>query len=331
MIVKLRSLCAYVGLSAVVLVSLAPPARAGAAEDADALISQGLALREQGKDDQALEVFRKAEHKQKTPRATAQVALAEQALGMWMLAETHLSAALADGADPWIAKNRAALEGALATIQKHIGSLEVRASVAGEVFVDGALVGTLPRQTPLRLETGPRQVEVRAEGYYPVSRSVLVSNDGMARETFTLSKLPPTPPKDTKAPGTGNSSAKLVSEGPNVPRTVGWVLVGTGVGAAVFGGVSFLIREVQTGRYNDRPDCPGINKSNQPEPCQAILDAESTWRTVGVASFIGAGVLGLAGLSLVVLSPNPKPKPVAFQASCGPLASSLGLGCVGTF
>jgi len=311
----------------------APCAWAGVAEEAEALIAQGLTLREQGKDDQALEVFRRAESKQKSPRATAQVALAEQALGMWMLADAHLAAALADKTDPWITKNRAALEGALATIQKHVGVVEVRTNVPAEVYVDGALVGTLPREAPLRVEVGPRQVEVRAEGYYPVSRSVVVSNDGMARETFTLAKLPPTPVRDPAKAGR-DPAPKLAPEPTNVPRTVGWVLVGTGVGAAVFGGVSFLVREVQTGRYNDRQDCPGINKPNQPEPCQAILDAESTWRTVGVASFIGAGVLGVAGLSLVLLSPSPKPKAAAFQgvtATCGPFGAAPGLACAGVF
>lgn len=327
--VKLRSLLAGTSLSMTLLV--ASLAHAGPGEEAEALIAQGLTLREQGKDDQALEVFRRAEQKQKTPRATAQVALAEQALGMWGLAETHLAAALADKSDPWITKNRSALEGALATIQKHVGAVEIRANVPGQVFVDGAPVGTLPREAPLRLEVGPRQVEVRADGYYPMSHTVVVSNDTMARETFALVKLPAAPPSDSGAAQKPVTPVKPApADGPNVPRTVGWVLVGTGVGAAVFGGVSFLVREVQTGRYNDRVDCPGINKPNQPAACQEILDAESTWRTVGIASFIGAGVLGAAGLTLVIASPN-RPKTTALTASCGPFGAAPGVACVGTF
>lgn len=307
-------------------------ALAGAPEEADALISQGIALREQGKDDQALDLFRKAEAKSKSPRSTAQIALAEQALGMWVLAEAHLSAALEAKNDTWVEKNRAALEGALGTIQKHVGALEVRVNVAqAEVFVDGALVGTLPRSTPIRVETGPRQVEVRAVGYYPVSRSVSVSVEGMARETFSLAKLPPDAPKESGRGTDKGNTVNVIAEPTNIPRTAGWVLVGTGAAAAAFGGVSFLVRELQTGRYNDRQDCPGVNKPNQPAVCQEILDAETTWRTVGLASFIGAGVLGVAGLSLVLFSPSTKPNATKVSASCVPTVGTLGWSCGGTF
>jgi hypothetical protein len=327
--VKPWTICGLVGMS----LAVGSNALAGAPEEAEALISQGIALREQGKDDQALDLFRKAEAKAKTPRSTAQIALAEQALGMWVLAEAHLSAALEAKNDTWVEKHRGVLEGALATIQKHVGALEVRVNVAqAEVFVDGALVGTLPRSTPIRVETGPRQVEVRAVGYYPVSRAVSVSVEGMARETFSLAKLPPDAPKDPGGPvADKGSTVSLIAEPTNIPRTAGWVLVGTGAAAAAFGGVSFLVRELQTGRYNDRLDCPGVNKPNQPAVCQEILDAETTWRTVGLASFIGAGVLGVAGLSLVLFSPSTKPSTTKVSASCVPTVGTLGWSCGGTF
>lgn len=321
------------GGAAALLLALSTPARA-AELDAEALISQGIALREQGKDDQALVLFRQAEAKGKTPRATAQVALAEQALGMWVLAEAHLGTALAAKGDPWIEKNRAALEGALAVVQKHVGALEVRTNVAAaEVYVDGALASSLPREAALRVEVGPRRVEVRAAGYHPVARSVVIATETLARETFTLAPLPPTPPPTPPYGAGGRGGPReappiVLTTPTNVPRTVGWALVGVAGGAAVFGGVSFLIREVQTGRYNDRTDCPGVDKPSQPAVCQSILDAEATWRTVGIASFVGAGVLGAAGLGLVVFAPSPK-APAAPKVACGPAA--LGLQCAGTF
>lgn len=317
-------------------------ARVASAADAEAeaWISQGIALREQGKDDQALELFRKADAKAKTPRSTAQVALAEQALGMWVLAETHLTEALAAKDDPWITKNRAPLEGALATIQKHVGSLEIRLNVPkADVYVDGALVGTVPRPTPLRVEVGPHQVELRVSGYYPVSHQVTISVDAMARETYALSALPATPPPAT-GPNAGGPAAggalKVVSEPANVPRTVGWVLVGTAAAGAVFGGIAALIRETQTGRYNDKVDgklCPGPSNTNQPASCQEILDTRSTWGSVATGSFIGAAVLGVAGLTTVILAPSTKPKTVSasgFGCGPGPLGG-LGVSCAGTF
>lgn len=70
--------------------------------DAEALINRGIELREHGKDDEALGVFKKAFAKSPTPRARAQVALAEQALGLWTAAESDLASCLAAADDAWI-------------------------------------------------------------------------------------------------------------------------------------------------------------------------------------------------------------------------------------
>ena len=70
------------------LVFAAPFAHADAQSEADALITKGVGLREKGRDEEALDVFRQALAKSPSARARAQVALAEQALGMWVLAET---------------------------------------------------------------------------------------------------------------------------------------------------------------------------------------------------------------------------------------------------
>jgi len=61
----------------------------------NAQISRGVALRRQGRDASALEVFQSAWRSSRAPRALAQVALAEQALGRWVAAEAHLVEALA--------------------------------------------------------------------------------------------------------------------------------------------------------------------------------------------------------------------------------------------
>src|SRR5207244_1663513 len=50
----------------------------------EALLDQGYALRERGDDDQALAKFQAAYRLAPEPRALAQIALAEQALGRWL-------------------------------------------------------------------------------------------------------------------------------------------------------------------------------------------------------------------------------------------------------
>src|SRR6185312_3741828 len=77
--------CLLVGLA----LGWAAPARA---DDPDALIDQGLELREHGKDADALALFERAYSASPTPRAKAQIALAEQALGRWAAAEKDLVA-----------------------------------------------------------------------------------------------------------------------------------------------------------------------------------------------------------------------------------------------
>ncbi len=95
------------------------------ADDVDAIISRGVELSRQGRDADALLEFQRAVRLRDTPRARAQTALAEQALGLWVAAEADLLDALVHKNDPWIEKNRATLGAALVTIQSHLGSLEV--------------------------------------------------------------------------------------------------------------------------------------------------------------------------------------------------------------
>src|SRR5262245_14916190 len=74
-----------------------------AAQDAgDDSIARGVALRRQGRNAEALAEFQKAYARDPSPRALAQIALAQQALGNWVVAETGLVDALAARNDPWI-------------------------------------------------------------------------------------------------------------------------------------------------------------------------------------------------------------------------------------
>src|SRR5262245_34030320 len=87
-------------------------ARAQAGE-ADDLVKQGVEQRRQSHDQQALELFKRAYAIDPAPRTLAQIGFAEQALGVWADAETHLGAALARGDDAWIKKNQAVIRKSL--------------------------------------------------------------------------------------------------------------------------------------------------------------------------------------------------------------------------
>src|SRR5437868_3732788 len=98
-------------MAALLLVTVCPSS--GSSEGVEDLLKKGIELRRNGRDREALAEFQRAAQIGRTPRVTAQIALAEQALGMWVEAESHMREALASAQDPWVAKNRAVLEGAL--------------------------------------------------------------------------------------------------------------------------------------------------------------------------------------------------------------------------
>lgn len=151
-------------------------ASADGLSDVESLIREGLALRRAGRDEAALPLFQNAYEQGHTPRATAQLALCEQALGRWAFAEEHLLTALAATADPWIASKRPELEQQLAFIKAHVGRIEVVGSPVGaSVLVNGRDVGKLPLRGSVAVDAGRVEVELTAEGHASDHTSVTVS------------------------------------------------------------------------------------------------------------------------------------------------------------
>lgn len=307
--------------------------------EAEALIARGIDLREHGKDDEALASFKKALAKSPSARARAQVALAEQALGIWVAAENDLVLALAADSDAWIAKNRGALEGALAVVRRHIGSLEVRGTDGAEVMLDGVRLGVLPSQSAFRVEAGKRTLELRLKGFHPSARSVEVPAGGVARETVTLVAMPTDAPSAGATDG-GAGARSTAPGGDRDPgrgqRIIGWALGGTGAALLVTGGVGMLVRKGIVDDYNNR--CPGLGAA-QPADCDGKIDSARTWLTVSIVSFIAGGVLTLGGVTLVLTAPRREgsasgPRaPEGVRVGCAPSSERGGfsLGCSGSF
>lgn len=160
------------------------------AQSADELIDRGLSLREAGQDAAALPLLRDAFKLSPTPRAAAQLAMVEQALGRWVDAERHLLQALRSKGDRWIRKNRKPLEGALETIQANVGGLVVRGSPAGAViYFGGTRIGTLPMAEPARVVAQRATLRVKASGHRSISREVDVKAGGLRAESVALAPL----------------------------------------------------------------------------------------------------------------------------------------------
>jgi hypothetical protein len=167
------------------------PARARA----DELIAEGVELRKQGQEREALTRFQDALKLAPSARAHAQIALAMKSLRLYVGAERHLREALAASDDAWIDTHRATLEQALDFVDRQLGWLSVTTQLdAVEVTLNGEVVGSVSRGAKLRVPAGELGVELRASGFAP-KRLRLASNAQRVTDlTATLEREQPPDP-----------------------------------------------------------------------------------------------------------------------------------------
>ena len=237
---------------ALALLTLAAPVHAQ--ESAEALVERAITLREAGDDLGARTLILRAYTASPTPRTTAQLGLVEQALGLWVEAETHLVAALGQPRDAWIAPRRAVLEQSLQVVRSNIGSLQVLTSVPGAtIAIGGVQLGVTPLAAALRYPVGTYSVDVMLDGYRSQTVTMVVRADSLARQLVTLLPAPAgelgaAEARDGRARRTGQDDveqddtedrAPVESDGGSVTSTwwfwtiIGAVVVGTAVGIGV--------------------------------------------------------------------------------------------------
>jgi PEGA domain len=284
--------------------------------DTDTLMKDGLALRRQRRDAEALADFRKVYAIRATPRALAQIALAEQALGLWVDAEAHLRSALQATDDGWIEPHRQVLAAGLADIQSHLGKLEVDADVPGaELWVNGKRAASLPVPQALRVEAGSVVIEVRAAGYAPARRHTSVEAGESAHETIHLVPLvaqnpsleagatpqPRTPPVFRALSGL-EPRAHVVAPDflPDRPmRAASFVWFGAaavGLAAGAYFGVRTLVkqRERDTGNHCTSTQCDAIGFQLDGQ-AHSLADRSTAWFAFGiVAAGAGAGLFWIS-------------------------------------
>jgi hypothetical protein len=249
-------------------------AHAGDPAEVEAIVKRGVELRRQGRDADALAEFQKAAKLEDSPRIAAQLALAEQALGLWAEAHGHLAHALERPGDAWIAKNRPILDQSLTTIETHLGRIDVWGSPDGaEVFIDGKGIGKLPSASAWTL-AGRVELRASAPGRIDVQRTVEISPGARAREHVELRTQSPrlealaTPTEPGTAPGAdlghtpvvaGSSASSTSSENaavtdeskPLLHQWWFWTLVGA---AAVGVGATAIVVATRHGGGGDTCD-----------------------------------------------------------------------------
>ena len=333
------------------------PARA---EDAEEFVKRGVELRREAKDAEAFAEFKKAWAIQKTPRIEAQMALAEQALGLWVDAEEHLLEALAHiERDPWTQKNRAALTGALTVIQGHISTLDVWGTPAGAaVLVNEKPVGILPLKHPLRISDDAVMVRVRAEGFLEWTRTVRLDLGRLVRQHVELIPAAPAavvapppvapslvhppaeaqaipvarPPEASPPPAPGASLATVSSSAsasrPRL-RTYAWVVGAGAVLGLGLGVVESIVANNKRDQFNNLPEC---GTSMLTPTCKTIKgdhDRAVTLATVGYAS--GGGLAVLSTVFFILSSSDTETPTTRVARACVGDLALRGVACAFPF
>ncbi len=323
----------WIGLGLVAF-ALSIPGGARADESDDAL-AHGVALRRERRDAEALAEFQRAYALKQTPRALAQVALAEAALGKWVAAETDLARALISD-DEWIARQRAALQVALGEIQRHLGALDVSSAQGTEVWVDGELVGHTP-VVALRVAEGHRVVELRAPGMATARQEMDVRAGETARVEAELAPAPvaaleppapvaalePPAPAETSAPAKRLATASSARS----QRLFAWGTAGGAVLFAAGGGAATAWAATSAAHYNDNTQCDQPGQGKRSVQCASTASAVKTAEALEVVGYVAAGAAAVA--SAVLFLTAPRTGSGQARGACAP--SIGGIWCAWAF
>jgi len=245
-----------VGMGILAALSFPSPAHA---DEADDLIAESIEFRKDNRDHEALPLLVKALEKHPSARVFAHLGTCEQALGLWVPAETHINQALARTTDPWIQKNEGELRKALEFVQAKIGSIEIWGGPEGaRISIDDEEVGTLPLRASIRATIGSRMLSVTAPGFFPEKRPIEVRAGKLAnREHVALRPMAQQAEKHPHAEqslaattlattnGGPSASASTSPERPLYQKWWFWTVIGAvaaGGGAAIY----FLSRSNQS-------------------------------------------------------------------------------------
>lgn len=306
-----------------------PASPASPSPEVEAEHAHGIELRRQQRDAEARDVFRGIYERTHEPRALARQAAAEGAMGEWVAAEEHLSAALDAAQDPWIVQNRAGLESDLAGFRAHVGLLMIVSSTPrAELWIGGARRASLPLEHPIHVPAGTLAVEVRAEGYLPEVRPVSVTGGlhAVARETVNLTADVQRPVTPVVTPIVTPVVTPPTPEGPpaRVPalRIVGFSLLGAGAIGLGVGVAGMVMYSGDVSTFNSDPTC---GYASLTPSCRAVYDSGMSARTIGIAGMaIGgalvAGAVTTLAISLLGASRGPT---VSVDARAGGLDVSL--------
>jgi hypothetical protein len=297
---------AFRSLAIALLIVVPVASAAGADEDPETLIRQGVALRRSGDDAKAFGYFNRAYEISRTPRAAAQLGLDEAVLGRNADAQRHLSEAL-DGDDAWVDQNRALLERTRETVRAHLGKIELHGLPADATYglpsgatervpVDG-VVWVEPGKVALKL-AAPRHAAVTKDAVLTAGGSVGidVSLPAEAAESATPGTPAAAVPEAKEvgnAPASGSGPTQSIDAGSGSAMRIGGLIT---AGAGVAGGVAGLILYL-----DGRSKLNGIEGDAMATPPRPYNPSNGNYQTLGntgLGMLIGGVIAAGAGATL---------------------------------
>lgn len=220
-----------------------PPTQPSASEsEEETLVQQALDHRRAGQHQDAVVLLRRAYAIRRSPRACGQLAFAEQAIGRWARAEALFREALAATDDPWVARNREALEGSMAAAARRLATVEIMGGDDGaELWVDGERAGILPTDRSLRVVVGTVRIEHRPASMGPPTTRVVELAPGGRERVYFAPREPSTAPSSNSAnrvmvsnrsQASSASSERPVPVSSRAPHPLVWAGAASVVGAS---------------------------------------------------------------------------------------------------
>ncbi|HEX2572490.1 MAG TPA: tetratricopeptide repeat protein [Polyangia bacterium] len=325
--------------------ALAQAKKSSSCAEAETRIRLGLKMRAEHRDDGALEEFQRAYRLCSSARALAQIALAEQATGRWNQAEQHLEIVLSTAGDSWVEQHRGDLENAREALAQRLGSLEVSLTptdATGELLLNGERVARLPLEAPLRVVAGTVTIEVRVQGFTPVTRPVTIPPAGRTREVVALTPIAPPPPVALEKPAPEKSpqpppvmdrerAERPRPRGRSLQRTLGIAGLSVGGAGLAVGIAGHVLREQNARAWNRDDACVHALPDSLPSQCQTRRNAVELGQQLAIAGYVTGGVLAVAGVLLLALPARTGEGRPKARAQLVPGPGQIGVGLRTTF
>jgi len=263
------------------------------------LFSRGKALFAEGKYPEAYEAYRKAWQRSPSYDVAGNLGNVEMKLGRWADAVEHLTYAR-EHLPPSLDADRkrdvlARIDELLSEARPKVAEVALALKpVNASLTVDGRARSNPAVPDKLWLEPGEHRIEVRADGYVPVTRTLEAKGGASERLEVALRReTAPTPDDSTDDPN------------------LAIILTGAALGAAgIATGIGLVV--AAEGKANDRTAIaqslgsasnacgPGTTRTAECQQIEDLSAQENTFRNVGITTLAVGGAIGIATLLYAV-------------------------------